>query len=254
MAIEEPIHSPRRAKPAGYWTKERVFEEARKYSTKHLFYEGCRGGYGAAERNGWFNEMTWFEEPNPNKPKVWTKETIFALARTCKTKAEFRKANKGAYNVAWKNGWLNEMDWLGALARDPYTKEEVLSVARQYTTKIAFRKAVPNVYNAAQKNGWLYEITWFITSPKYDQHKYCVYVYTDEANKVAYVGLTVDKKRRHYNHSTGYDHGGRYKKSPVYLYFQSIQQPVPDPIYLEERLSAEEAREKEHEWCLIYQD
>ena len=233
---EESQHKTKRSKPFGYWTKERVFEEARKYSTKHLFYEGCRGGYGAAERNGWFNEMTWFEEPNPNKPKVWTKEAVFALARTCATKIEFRKANKGAYNVAWKNGWLDEMDWLDVLVRDPYTKEEVLSIARQYTTKIDFRKAVPNVYGTALKNGWLDEMTWFVTSPKYDRHNYCVYVYTDEANKVAYVGLTVNRKRRHFNHSTGYDRGGKTTKSPVYVYFQSIGKAVPNPIYLEERL------------------
>lgn len=240
-------------KSFGYWTKERVFEEARKYKTKHSFYEGCRGGYGAAERKGWFDEMTWFEQPNPNKPRVWSKEAVFNLAKQFKTKIEFSKANKGAYNAAWKNHWLEEMDWLAATAREPYTKEEVFSIARQYTTKMDFRKSVPNVYNVAQKHGWLYEMTWFITAPKYDRHNYCVYVYLDEDNKVAYVGLTVDKKRRHYNHSTGYDRGRKTIKSPVYLHFQSIGQPVPEPIYLEDRLTAREAQDKEHEWLVKYQ-
>ena len=236
------------------WTKERVFEEAHKYTTKRDFYKGNRSAYAVAERNRWFDEMEWFKKPNPNKPKVWTKEAVFVLAKTCKTKLELRKANKGAYNVAWKNGWLNEMDWLDALVRDPYTKEEVLSIARQFNTKIDFRKAVPNVYGTALKNGWLDEMTWFFTSPQYDRHNYCVYVYTDETNKVAYVGLTVDRKRRHFNHATGYDRGGKSTKSPVYVYFQSIGQPVPNPIYLEERLNANEAREKEHEWRMKYQE
>lgn len=240
--------------PSGYWTKKRVFEEARKYKTRHMFYEGCRGGYGAAERNGWFEEMTWFEEPNPNKPRVWTKEAVFSLAKTCSTKLELRKANKGAYNVAWKNGWLAEMNWLDVLTRDPYTKDEVFSIAHQYRTKSEFRKAVPNVYNAAQKKGWLYEITWFMTSPKYDQHNYCVYVYVDEDNKVAYVGLTVNKSQRHYSHSTGYNRNGKISRSPVYRYFQSSGRIVPNPKYLEEWLTADEAREKEHEWRMKYQD
>ena len=241
-------------KPFGYWTKERVFEEARKYTMKHLFSKGCRGAYGAAERNGWLEEMTWFEQPIPNKPRVWSKEAVFAFAKQFETKTEFRKANKGAYNVAWKNGWLEEMDWLDTSVREPYTKEEVLTIARQYTTKNDFRKAVPNVYNIAQKKGWLEDITWFVTAQKYDRHNYCIYVYTDEGKKVAYVGLTVDKKRRHYNHSTGYDKGGKVTKSPVYQYFQSIGKPVPNPIYLEERLSASEAREKEHDWLMKYQE
>lgn len=241
-------------KPNGYWTKERVFEEARKYTMKHLFSKGCRGAYGAAERNRWLEEMTWFEQPNPNKPRVWSRDAVFALARTFKTKSEFRKANKGAYNVAWRNGWLEEMDWLDTSVREPYTRDEVLSIARQYTTKIAFRRAVPNVYNCAQKKGWLEDITWFIVSPKYDRHNYCIYVYTDEEEKVAYVGLTVDKKRRHYNHSTGYDKGGKVIKSAVFRYFQSIGKPVPNPRYLEERLTASEAREKEDEWVKKYKE
>lgn len=239
-------------KPFGYWTKERVFEEARKYTTKHHFYKGCRGAFGAAERNGWLEDMTWFERPNLNKPRVWSKETVFEYARLFSTKTEFRKANKGAYNAAWKNGWLEEMDWLAVLAREPYTKEEVLTIARQYTTKNDFRKAVPNVYNSAQKKGWLEDITWFVTAPKFNSHNYCVYVYIDEDNKVAYVGLTVDKKKRHYEHSSSFDRHGKETSSPVYRYFQSINKSVPNPIYLEESLTAEEAREKEHYWIIQY--
>lgn len=241
-------------KPSGYWTKERVFEEARKYTMKYLFSKGCRGAYGAAERNGWLNEMTWFEEPVPNKPRVWTKDVVFEFARQFETKAQFRNANKSAYNAAWRKGWLEEMNWLDALAREPYTKEEVLSIARLYTTKNDFRKTVQGAYNIALKNGWLSEMTWFVTAAKYDRHNYCVYVYTDESNMVAYVGLTVDKKRRHYNHSTGYDKGGKITKSPVYRYFTSIGKDVPEPTYLEEHLTASEAREKEGFWVLKYQE
>jgi len=235
------------------WTKERVFEEARKYATKSLFRKGNRSAYATAEKNGWFDEMTWFEQPNPNKPRVWSKEAVFNLAKQFNTKIEFSKANKSAYNAAWKNHWLEEMDWLAATARKPYTKDEVFAIARQYTTKIEFRRAAPVVYRTALNKGWLYEMNWFILSPKYDRHNYCIYVYLDEDNKVAYVGLTVDKKRRHYNHSTSYDRGGKIIKSPVYLHFQSINKPVPNPLYLEDRLTANEAQEKEHEWLVKYQ-
>ena len=241
-------------KPSGYWTKERVFKEAMRYTTKHLFYKGCRGGYGAAERNGWFDEMIWFEKTAPNSPRVWTKDVVFEFARQFETKAQFRKANKSAYNAAWKKGWLDEMNWLDASVREPYTKDEVLSIAKQFTTKNDFRKNVQGAYNIALKNGWLSEMTWFVTADKFDRHNYCVYVYTDDSNMVAYVGLTVDKRRRHYNHSTGYDKGGKATKSPVYRYFTSIGKNVPEPTYLEEHLTASEAREKEGFWVLNYQE
>ena len=241
-------------RPNGYWTKERVFEEARKYTMRHLFSKGCRGAYGAAERNGWLDEMTWFEQPNPNNPRVWSKEVVFEFARQFKTKSEFRKANKGAYNVAWRNNWLDEMNWFEASVPKPYIKEEVLSIARQYTTKNDFRKADQRAYNNAQKKGWLAEMTWFVTAPKYDMHNYCVYVYTDEENKIAYVGLTVDKKQRHHDHSSSLDKHGKKTSSPVYRYFQSINKSVPNPFYLEKRLTAEEAREKEHYWVTQYKE
>ena len=159
-------------KPSGYWTKERVFKEAMRYTTKHLFYKGCRGGYGAAERNGWFDEMIWFEKTAPNSPRVWTKDVVFEFARQFETKAQFRKANKSAYNAAWKKGWLDEMNWLDASVREPYTKDEVLSIAKQFTTKNDFRKNVQSAYNIALKNGWLSEMTWFVTADKFDRHKY----------------------------------------------------------------------------------
>ena len=48
-------------KPNGYWTKERVFEETRKYKTKWEFCKNASGANDAARRNGWLAEITWFQ-------------------------------------------------------------------------------------------------------------------------------------------------------------------------------------------------
>lgn len=48
-------------KPYNYWTKERVFAEAKNYQTKNAFRKGCMTAYLYAYRNGWISEMTWFE-------------------------------------------------------------------------------------------------------------------------------------------------------------------------------------------------
>lgn len=43
------------------WTKEKVFEEARRYQTRKEFFKGCSGAYNVARKNGWLSEMDWFK-------------------------------------------------------------------------------------------------------------------------------------------------------------------------------------------------
>ena len=44
-------------KPRGYWTRERVFEESKKYKTRSEFKKNCPCAYSAARQKGWLNEM-----------------------------------------------------------------------------------------------------------------------------------------------------------------------------------------------------
>jgi len=43
----------------GYWTKERVFEDARKYKSKGEWMKNSRGAYSKAYRNGWLVEVVF---------------------------------------------------------------------------------------------------------------------------------------------------------------------------------------------------
>lgn len=49
----------RKQKPSGYWTKERVFEEAKKYTSRKAFSNGNGTAYKIASKNGWLDEMPW---------------------------------------------------------------------------------------------------------------------------------------------------------------------------------------------------
>jgi hypothetical protein len=51
-------HMSRGCVPDGYWTKERVLAEARKYQTKKEWREGASASQGAAYGNGWMIEAT----------------------------------------------------------------------------------------------------------------------------------------------------------------------------------------------------
>lgn len=97
-------------KPRNYWTKEKVFDEAKKYKTKSEFKKGNPTAYQVARKNGWLKEMNWFKEIF--KPSnYWTKERVFEEARKYQTKSEFKKGCGSAYQVALENGWLKEMTW-----------------------------------------------------------------------------------------------------------------------------------------------
>ena len=45
-------------KPYGYWTYEKVEEEAKKYNTKGEFAKGSSRAYNKASQNGWIPDIT----------------------------------------------------------------------------------------------------------------------------------------------------------------------------------------------------
>ena len=47
-------------RPLGYWTKERVLDDAKKYKSKAEWMKSSRGAYSKAFRNGWLEEISAF--------------------------------------------------------------------------------------------------------------------------------------------------------------------------------------------------
>lgn len=45
-------------KPKGYWTKERVLEDAQKYNGKKEWFVNSQSGYSTAQAKGWLTEAT----------------------------------------------------------------------------------------------------------------------------------------------------------------------------------------------------
>ena len=104
------------------------------------------------------------KEKNMKRPNgYWNKERVFAEGQKYKTKKEFEKGCRTAYQVALKNGWLKEMTWFTrpTVYNKKWTKENVFAEARKYETRSDFAKGCPKAYNVAIKNKWLSEMTWF---------------------------------------------------------------------------------------------
>jgi len=77
------------------WTKEKVFEEARKYNTKTEFQKGCCTAYDVALRNKWLTEMTWFvdgriklftDKNNCIYTYYWKETNVIYVGRTNRSK------------------------------------------------------------------------------------------------------------------------------------------------------------------------
>lgn len=146
-------------KPSGYWTKEKVFEESKEYQSRSAFSMGCSVAYNIACENKWLDEMIWpNEQHKPNG--YWTKEKVFDESRKHQKKSEFSKGSNRAYKVARENAWLNEMVWLKEVRKPNgyWTKEKVFEESRKYQTRKKFDKGSSRAYEVARKNGWLDEL------------------------------------------------------------------------------------------------
>lgn len=153
-------------KPYGYWTKERVFAEARKYQTKTEFFKGCVRGYNVARKKGWLDEISFKEGKRPNG--YWTKENVFTEAKKYQTRTKFCRGCSSAYDVAKQNGWLSKMTWFVDVRKSKgyWTKERIFEEARKYQTRCEFQKGCSRAYKVARRNGWLPEMDWFVDGKK----------------------------------------------------------------------------------------
>ena len=49
-------------RPTGYWTKEKIIEESKKYKTRGEFHDYNGTAYSKARTNGWLDEMVWLKD------------------------------------------------------------------------------------------------------------------------------------------------------------------------------------------------
>ena len=152
----------RKQLPNGYWTKELVLEEARKYTSSHEFEKGNPKAYSAAKRKNWIKECTWFIKPK--NAKKWNYDTCYEEAIKYKTKSEFRKKSITAYCNDSKNNWVQEDIWLDA-SKIEWNYKTCFEEAQKYKKILDFRYKSFAAYKKARDNGWLKTYSWLIKEP-----------------------------------------------------------------------------------------
>jgi len=98
-------------KPQGYWTKSRVLESAKNYSTRAEWNKAEASAVGVASKKGWINEATKHMSPSrPNRMEngYWTKERVLEDALKYTSKTEWQKMSKAAVSKAYRMGWMEE--------------------------------------------------------------------------------------------------------------------------------------------------
>ena len=151
-----------KVKKHGYWTKERVFEEGAKYSTKKEFKENAPTAYSIATKNKWIDEMSWTVSQTKPQGYWQNKQNVIEESHKYTSRSEFRWGTPSAYRSSIDNGWIDEMVWLKRPQNYNFkwSRENVFMESHKYDSRSAFKKGSASAYRVANTNGWLIEMIW----------------------------------------------------------------------------------------------
>ena len=284
--------------PAGYWTKELIMAEARKYSSSGEFKKGNPKAYNAACNRKLLKECTWFEKPK--NAKKWNYDSCYEEAQKYKSYTDFRQESIVAYCIARDNGWLEDYTWLEKrinqynhdacllvaekyqyfndfraeshdyymVARnrgwlreytwlikepvEPYNKkwnyDTCFAEAKKYKTRSEFNKNRSGAYDVARRNGWLNDYTWMPDITAEDSKVDSVYIYLFEEQNAVYVGRTLMYRQ----HIRDIEHRNM-DSDTVYKYAKKNNCEIPPMQIIEDNLNILQGREREHYWRKYYE-
>lgn len=148
----------------GYWTDERIRQEALKYKFKKEFEKGSPKAYAAARRKHLLETFDWFEAKTKPSGYWNVYENNREEALKYKTRTEFQNGCQSAYHAACINGWLETYDWF-VTTRKPVGYWDVYvnnrKEALKYRLVSDFQRGNSSAYDAARKHNWFETYDWF---------------------------------------------------------------------------------------------
>lgn len=233
-------------KPFGYWDYESCYKEAKKYQFLVDFRKGSASAAVIARRNGWLKDYDWLIK----KKKHWTYKECFNLAKRHTTQVEFKSACPSAYKASIEYEWINDYTWFTIKPRFRYwTQERCFEEAKKYSSKKEFAQN-SSAYSVACRNNWIADYDWLIDK-RLDIIKDridCVYSYYFKETNTIYIGRTIAKKDRDYQHIF------MTEKDSVAKYAKELGCAVPPMVIIEDYLTLKEGVEKEDFWKNYYEE
>lgn len=229
------------------WTKEKIFDDAKKFKHRVRWSEKSGGAYAAALRMGILKLATkHMKRPstkgvnlgrkNPNK---WTNELLKKSASKYNSVKEWRTQEESAYATASMRGLLKELTKNMKKGKvEAWTKESALISAKKYNHIGDWSNKEGSAYHYALNNGFIDEATNHMI-PLGNQYKRCLYSISVKGTKKIYVGLTGNayrRKRDHFKTKRFVDLSKKYGKNSIIFKKLTDYIPVKDAIKLEIKL------------------
>lgn len=174
----------------------------------------------------------------------WTRAKVLDVSRKYVTRSEFRHNDLVAYTIASSNGWLDDMTWLAFPQTYRHlTFDLVQAESRKYAGmgRKAFQKGSSSAYKAAKRNGWLGSFPWLFKANPYTTRMHVVYRYVFEEAHAIYIGLTMNAKRRDYEHR----HPKGNKESAVFRFYKEHNVCIPAMEIVKDKLDVRMAQDLE---------
>lgn len=210
---------------------------AKQCKTRTEFFKMDHAAYYKAMRSGWLDkwipEYHWRETEVTFEKCKAVMDELLASGR-CK-RMDFKQAEPQMYRIALREKWLDKLGLQDALTtrrqeierRRIYTEEVIVNTAKQCPNLKYFREKYPGMYGAVSKNHWHEKIAFLEQSNGYKNGLLydTVYVYEFPMTNVAYIGRTIDLKRRHYDHCHN-------DNDSIVQYAKTIGVSIPEPRIL----------------------
>lgn len=145
---------------SGKWTFEKAYNIAQAFQTVNEMCEEYEYLYKISKARGWLEKFDWFrgEEIRIEKATKWTEDVCREEALKYKSRKDFRKYCRGAYDKAQECGWLEGYTWLSYFKPlSEWDYESCKEEASKYSNKFEFQKHSYGAYKSSLKNGWLDE-------------------------------------------------------------------------------------------------
>jgi len=95
------------------------------------------------------------------KPIIWNIENCYNEALKYTNRTDFRVKSNGAYDAAYRKGWLNDVCKHMKVLINPknyWSFEKCCVSANNYKTRTEFARKCSAGYDAAHRNGWLNDV------------------------------------------------------------------------------------------------
>lgn len=141
--------------PDGFWDNEdNIRKFANNFKTVSEFQEKYPHGAAKAREKGILGELF-----NYKKPRRFTYELCFEVAKKFKTVTEFYKIEPNIFNKVKKTGWIKDYTWIeeGRKPRGYWNEKTAKAEAKNYETASEFRKSSSTAYRILRDLGKLNE-------------------------------------------------------------------------------------------------